>query len=85
MKDTIKFEVAQAERLTAADVGRAQARQALAYGRSRQFFEQYQYFVLPVTQVSPFDVTTPYQGDCRHVDGRLSRLDAIVLVRQLHE
>ena len=30
VKDTIKFEVAQAERLTAADVGRAQARQALA-------------------------------------------------------
>ena len=60
VKDTIKFEVAQAERLTAADVGRAQARQALAYGQSRQFFEQYQYFVLPVTQVSPFDVTTPY-------------------------
>ncbi len=60
VKDTIKFEVAQAERLTAADVGRAQARQALAHEQSRQFFEKYEYFVLPVTQVSPFDVTTPY-------------------------
>jgi len=60
VKDTIKFEVTQAERLTAADVGRAQARQALAHEQSRQFFEKYDYFVLPVTQVAPFDVTTPY-------------------------
>ena len=60
VKDTIKFEVAQAERLTAADVGRALARQAQAYEQSRQFFEKYRYFVLPVTQVAPFDVTSPY-------------------------
>jgi amidase len=60
VKDTIKFEVTQAERLTAADVGRAQARQAQAHEQSRQFFEKYAYFVLPVTQVAPFDVTTPY-------------------------
>lgn len=60
MKDTIKFEAAQAERLTAADVGRAIARQSRMFDQSRQFFERYDYFVLPVTQVSPFDVTTPY-------------------------
>ena len=60
VKDTIKFEVAEAERLTAADVGRALARQALMYEQSRQFFETYDYFVLPVTQVAPFDVDTPY-------------------------
>ncbi len=60
VKDTIKFEVAQAERLTAVDVGRAQARQARMFAESRQFFERYDYFVLPVTQVAPFDVNTPY-------------------------
>ena len=60
MKDTIKFEVAQAERATGADVGRALARQARMYDQSRQFFERYEYFVLPVTQVEPFDVDTPY-------------------------
>ena len=26
------------------------------YEQSRQFFERYDYFVLPVTQVVPFDV-----------------------------
>ena len=60
VKDTIRFEVAEAERLTAADVGRALARQALMYEQSRRFFETYDYFVLPVTQVAPFDVDTPY-------------------------
>jgi len=60
VKDTIKYEVAQAERLTAADVGRALTRQGLMHEQSRQFFERYDYFVLPVTQVSPFDVNTPY-------------------------
>jgi amidase len=60
VKDTIKFEVAEAERLTAADVGRAIARQTLMYDQSRQFFEKYEYFVLPVTQVAPFDVSLPY-------------------------
>ena len=60
MKDTIKFEIAQAERLTAADVGRALARQRRMYEQSREFFARYEYFVLPVTQVAPFDVNVPY-------------------------
>jgi amidase len=60
VKDTIKFEVAEAERLTGADVGRALVRQASMYDQSQQFFQKYDYFVLPVTQVAPFDVTVPY-------------------------
>jgi amidase len=60
VKDTIKYEVAEAERMTAADYGRALARQSLMYEQSRRFFERYDYFVLPVTQVSPFDVNVPY-------------------------
>lgn len=67
VKDTIKFEVEQAERLTGADVGRALARQAQMHEQSRQFFERFEYFVLPVTQVSPFDVTTPYPTE---IEGR---------------
>jgi amidase len=60
VKDTVKFEVAEAERLTAADVGRALATQSRFYDRSRQFFEKYDYFILPVTQVAPFAVNVPY-------------------------
>ena len=60
VKDTIKYEVEQAERLTAADVSRALARQTQMFEQSRRFFERYDYFVLPVTQLSPFDVDLPY-------------------------
>jgi amidase len=60
VKDTIKYEVAEAERISATTIGRALARQTRMYDQSRQFFERYDYFVLPVTQVSPFDVTVPY-------------------------
>jgi len=60
VKDTIRYEVTEAERLTAADIGKAQARQTQMYDQSRQFFEKYDYFVLPVTQVAPFDLNVPY-------------------------
>ena len=63
VKDTIKLEVSAAERLTGADVSRALARQALMFEQSRQLFARYDFFVLPVTQVSPFDVDTPYPTD----------------------
>ena len=60
VKDTIKFEVDQAERARGSDVSRALARQARMFDQSRTFFERYTYFVLPVTQVVPFDVNTAY-------------------------
>lgn len=60
VKDTIRFEVAQAEKISGADISRAQARQARMYEQSRELFDRYEYFVLPVTQVEPFDVTVPY-------------------------
>jgi amidase len=60
VKDTIRFEVTEAERARGADISRALARQALMFDQSRAFFERYAYFVLPVTQVEPFDVNTPY-------------------------
>jgi amidase len=59
-KQTVKWEIAEAERNTGADVARAAARQARMYTDVAKFFERFDYFVLPVTQVEPFDVTTEY-------------------------
>jgi amidase len=59
-KETIKWEIAEAARSTGADVSRAAARQARLYSDTGRFFERYDYFVAPVTQVEPFDVTTEY-------------------------
>jgi amidase len=60
VKDTIKYEVEQAAKTTGAEISRAQARQSRMFAQSREFFDRYEYFILPVTQVLPFDVTTPY-------------------------
>jgi len=60
IKDTIRWEIAEAERQTAADVARASARQDQLYSQVEAFFGRYDYFVLPVTQVEPFDVTMKY-------------------------
>ena len=59
-KDTVKWEIAEAERNSGADVARAVARQNKMSADVARFFDQYDYFVLPVTQVEPFDVSTPY-------------------------
>ncbi len=59
-KATIKWEITEAERMSAADVARASARQARMYIDVSHFFDKFDYFVLPVTQVEPFDVTTEY-------------------------
>ncbi len=60
IKDTIKWEIAEAERQTSADVARALVRQSRMYAQSAEFFERYEYFVLPVTQLAPFDVAIAY-------------------------
>ena len=60
VKETIHWEIAEAERQSSADVARALARQSRFHGQVRGFFSRFDYFVLPVTQVVPFDHTTPY-------------------------
>ncbi len=69
VKDTIKYEVAQAEKLTAADVGRALARQARMYDQSRQFFERLR-LLRPSRDAGVAlrrDRAIP-DADCRHAD-----------------
>jgi amidase len=56
----ILSEMDAAERLSAYDLGLAQLRQTEIYQRMQSFMQRYEFFVLPVTQVSPFDVTQPY-------------------------
>ncbi|MBZ5558569.1 MAG: amidase [Acidobacteriia bacterium] len=60
MKDTILWELDRGQRVTAADIGRAELKRTEIYHRLRQFMERYEFFVLPSVQVPPFDVTQPY-------------------------
>jgi len=59
-KDTLKGEIEEGLRLSGADIARAETAQTQIWRRFQEFLETYEYFVLPTTQVPPFDVDTPY-------------------------
>jgi amidase len=60
VKDTIRWEVEQASRITARELGLAHMKHTEIYHRMRRFMERYEFFVLPVSQLPPFDVTQHY-------------------------
>jgi amidase len=66
VKDTIRWELDRAERLTAAEIAWALTKRTELFHRMRGFMERYPFFVLPVAQVPPFDVTQPYPTE---IDG----------------
>ncbi len=60
VKETIQWEVDRGRKLTVLDVARAEMKRTALYHQMRQFMERYEFFVLPVSQVPPFDVAQPY-------------------------
>ena len=85
IKDTIHWEIAEAERQTAAEVGVGLGASGPAVCAGRRVLRRYDYFVLPVTQVEPFDVTISVSdvgGGRANAD--VHRLDAELLVRHPH-
>ncbi len=60
VKDTVRWEIDRAGRLTAREIGEAEVRRTRLFHRMRAFFARYDCFVLPVAQVPPFDVAEPY-------------------------
>jgi amidase len=59
-KDTLKGEIEEGMRLTGADVARAETAHGQLWRGFQAFLEKYEYFILPTTQLPPFDVDTPY-------------------------
>ena len=60
VKNTVIQEMETGARLTGPQIGRAEIKRTQLYQRVRVFLQKYEYFVLPVTQVPPFDVDQPY-------------------------
>lgn len=67
IKDTLLWEIEQAGRLTARDIGLAEIKHTELYHRMRRFMERYEFFVLPVAQVPPFDVRQHYPTEINGV------------------
>jgi amidase len=59
-KDTLKGEIQEGLRLTGVDLAHAETAHGQLWRRFQAFLEKYEYFVLPTTQLPPFDINTPY-------------------------
>ncbi len=59
-KDTLKGEIEEGLRLSGTDVARAETLHSQLWRAFQAFLEKYEYFVLPTSQLPPFDVNTPY-------------------------
>src|SRR5262244_1894816 len=59
-KDTLKQEIEEGLRLTGMEVAAAETAHGQLWRRFQAFLEKYEYFVLPTTQLPPFDITAPY-------------------------
>jgi amidase len=66
VKDTIRWEIDRGERLTAGEIACALTKRTELFHRMRQFMDRYEFFVLPTTQVAPFDVGQPHPTE---IDG----------------
>jgi len=55
-KDTVASDIERGLKLSASDLGRAEVLRTQVYHRMRVFFEKYDCFMLPVSQVAPFDI-----------------------------
>jgi amidase len=60
VKETIRWEIERGERLTVHEIVGADVKRTGLYHRMRQFMDRYEFFVLPVAQVPPFDVKQPF-------------------------
>jgi amidase len=60
MKDTVVWNIEEGMKLTGPQIGQAERKRTELYQRVRQFMEQYEFLILPVSQVPPFDVKQRY-------------------------
>ncbi|HME99811.1 MAG TPA: amidase [Terriglobia bacterium] len=62
-KDTLKREIEEGLRLTAVDLANAETAHSQLWRTFQAFLEKYEFFVLPTTQLPPFDVNVPYPAE----------------------
>jgi amidase len=65
-KDTLTAEIKEGLALSGNDIARAETAHTDMWRRFQTFLESYEYFILPTTQLPPFDVNTPWPTE---IDG----------------
>jgi amidase len=66
LNEYIHWHVEEGRKLTGPYLARVEAKRTALYQRVREFLEKYEFFVLPVNQVLPFDVNVHYPTE---IDG----------------
>jgi amidase len=66
-KATLKAEIEEGQRLNGMDLARAETGHAQMWRRFQDFLGKYEYFILPTTQVSAFDIDIPYPTEINGV------------------
>jgi amidase len=66
LNEYVHWHVAEGRKLTGPYLARIEAKRTALYQRMREFMERYEFFILPVNQVLPFDVNRPYPTE---IDG----------------
>lgn len=60
LKDTVVWNIEAGLRLTGVELGQAEVKRTQLYHRVREFMQRYEFLILPVSQVRPFDVQQRY-------------------------
>ncbi len=60
LKDTVIWNIEEGMKLNGPQIGQAELKRTEIYHRVRKFMETYEFIILPVNQVPPFDVTQRY-------------------------
>jgi amidase len=60
LKDTVVWNIEQGLPLTGPYLARLEIKRTQLYQRLREFMQKYEFLILPVSQVMPFDVNQPY-------------------------
>jgi len=60
MKDTVVWNIEKGMSLTGPEIGAAEKKRTALYHRVREFMTTYDFIVMPVSQVPPFDIDQPY-------------------------
>jgi amidase len=62
-KDRLKEEIARGLQLSGQDIAHAEVAHSQLWRRFQAFLEKHEYFILPTTQLPPFDVNMPYPAE----------------------
>ncbi|MCC7023735.1 MAG: amidase [Thermomicrobiales bacterium] len=66
LKDTVIWNIEEGRRLSGPDLGRANRLRSAIFQRAHDFFANYEFLLLPVSQVPPFPADIPYPTE---IDG----------------